>query len=60
MAKPIIMGRKTYESIGKPLPGRTNIVITRQTDYQPDGVKVVHSVAEARDLAASVGLSDGQ
>ena len=32
MAKPIIMGRKTYESIGRPLPGRTNIVITRQTN----------------------------
>ena len=60
LGKPIIMGRKTYESIGKPLPGRTNIVITRQTDYQPDGVKVVHSVAEARDLAESVCLIDGQ
>ena len=54
------MGRKTYESIGKPLPGRTNIVITRQTDYLPEGVKVVHSVAEARDLAESVCLIDGQ
>lgn len=60
LGKPIIMGRKTYESIGKPLPGRTNIVITRQADYQPEGVKVVHSVAEARDLAASVCLIDGQ
>ena len=60
LGKPIIMGRKTYESIGKPLPGRTNIVITRQTDYQPDGVKVVHSVAEARDLAESVCLIDGK
>lgn len=60
LGKPIIMGRKTYESIGKPLPGRTNIVITRQRDYQPEGVKVVHSVAEARDLAESVCLIDGQ
>lgn len=60
LGKPVIMGRKTYESIGKPLPGRTNIVITRQTDYQPEGVKVVHSVAEARDLAESVCLIDGQ
>ena len=60
LGKPIIMGRKTYESIGKPLPGRTNIVITRQTDYLPEGVKVVHSVAEARDLAESVCLIDGQ
>ena len=40
LGKPVIMGRKTYESIGKPLPGRTNIVITRQTDYLPEGVKV--------------------
>lgn len=60
LGKPIIMVRKTYESIGKPLPGRTNIVITRQRDYQPEGVKVVHSVAEARDLAESVCLIDGQ
>lgn len=60
LGKPIIMGRKTYESIGKPLPGRTNIVITRQEDYQPEGVKVVHSVEEARDLAENVCLIDGQ
>jgi len=60
MGKPVIMGRKTYESIGKPLPGRTNIVITRQSDYHPKGVKVVSSVAEARDLAESVCLIDGQ
>ncbi|MEK9711525.1 MAG: type 3 dihydrofolate reductase [Thalassolituus sp.] len=60
MGKPVIMGRKTYESIGKPLPGRTNIVITRQSDYHPEGVKVVSSVAEARDLAESVCLIDGQ
>lgn len=60
LGKPIIMGRKTYESIGKPLPGRTNIVITRQEGYQPEGVKVVHSVEEARDLAENVCLIDGQ
>nr|WP_297531776.1 dihydrofolate reductase [Thalassolituus sp.] len=60
MGKPVIMGRKTYESIGKPLPGRTNIVITRQADYQPEGVKVVSSVEAARELAESVCLIDGQ
>ena len=60
MGKPVIMGRKTYESIGKPLPGRTNIVITRQADYQPEGVKVVNSVEAARELAESVCLIDGQ
>ena len=60
LGKPVIMGRKTYESIGKPLPGRTNIVITRQTDYQPEGVKVVSSVEDAIKVAESVCLIDGQ
>ena len=41
MGKPLIMGRKTFESIGRPLPGRTNIVVTRQDGYQPDGVIVI-------------------
>jgi dihydrofolate reductase len=44
---PILMGRKTFESIGKPLPGRQSIVITRNQDWQQDGVEVVHSVEEA-------------
>lgn len=48
---PIIMGRKTYESIGRPLPGRKNIVITRQQDWQVAGVFVVHSLQEALKLA---------
>ncbi len=60
LGKPVIMGRKTYESIGKPLPGRTNIVITRQTDYQPEGVKVVGTVEDAIKVAESVCLIDGQ
>ena len=47
MGKPIIMGRKTYESIGKPLPGRKNIVITSQQDYQADGISIVHSLDAA-------------
>lgn len=47
LGKPIIMGRKTFESIGKPLPGRTNIVITRQKDWSFAGVLVASSVAEA-------------
>ncbi|QLH42162.1 MAG: dihydrofolate reductase [Coxiellaceae bacterium] len=45
--KPIIMGRKTYESIGRPLPNRRNIVITRQTDWQAAGCEVVHSLQAA-------------
>ena len=45
------MGRKTYESIGRPLPGRTNIIITRDPSYTAAGCLVVHSLAEAIDLA---------
>jgi dihydrofolate reductase len=51
MGKPIVMGRKTYESIGRPLPGRQNIVITRQDNYAPEGCTVVQSVDAA--LAAA-------
>jgi len=45
--KPILMGRKTWESIGRPLPERTNIVITRDPDYQAAGCVVVHSIDAA-------------
>ncbi|MBR9726403.1 type 3 dihydrofolate reductase [Shewanella intestini] len=48
--KPVIMGRKTFESIGRPLPGRHNIVITRQGEYQPQGVTVVSSIDAALSL----------
>ena len=51
MGKPIIMGRSTYESIGKPLPGRTNIVITRNTDFEAEGCRVAHSIDEALAIA---------
>ncbi len=47
MGKPIVMGRKTYESIGKPLSGRQNIVLTRDANYRRDGVTVVHDVDAA-------------
>jgi len=47
MGKPMIMGRKTFESIGKPLPGRTNIVITRDEKYAREGIVIVHSLEEA-------------
>jgi len=50
---PIIMGRKTYESIGRPLPQRTNIIITRNSDYQVDGSIVVSSLQKAIELASS-------
>lgn len=47
MGKPIIMGRKTFQSIGRPLPGRRNIVITRDPVWHAEGVEVVHSPADA-------------
>jgi dihydrofolate reductase len=47
----LILGRKTYESIGRPLPGRTMLVVTRQRDYAPEGVQVAHSLEEALELA---------
>ncbi|MFI4937070.1 MAG: dihydrofolate reductase [Candidatus Berkiellales bacterium] len=50
MGKPIIMGRKTFESIGKPLPGRQNIILTQSTHWQKEGCEVVHSVEEALNL----------
>lgn len=59
MGKPIVMGRKTYESIGRPLPGRTNIVITRQADYLVEGIRVVASLDEALALASDIALIDG-
>ncbi len=52
MGKPIIMGRKTYESIGKPLPGRTNIVLSRNPDLCFEGVECVSSFQQALVLAA--------
>ena len=50
MGKPVIMGRKTFESIGRPLPGRRNIVITRNEHYNADGIEVVSSLDEAFQL----------
>lgn len=47
---PIIMGRKTFESIGRPLPNRRNVVITRDMSYAQKGVEVVHSIEEALRL----------
>ncbi|MDO9138616.1 MAG: dihydrofolate reductase [Lutibacter sp.] len=50
----VIMGRKTYESLGKPLPNRTNILITRDKNYKAEGCLVVNSVKEALKAAAEV------
>ncbi|MGM9966299.1 MAG: dihydrofolate reductase [Rummeliibacillus sp.] len=51
MGKPMIMGRKTFESIGKALSGRTNIVITRDPNYKAEGIVVAHSFEEALEIA---------
>lgn len=59
MGKPIVMGRKTFESIGRPLPGRTNIVISRNPDYSPEGVRRVASLDEALELAERIAGADG-
>ena len=59
MGKPVVMGRKQYETVGKPLPGRANIVITRQRDYQPEGVLVFHDIEAALAKAREIALADG-
>jgi dihydrofolate reductase len=59
MGKPIVMGRKTFESIGRPLPGRANIVITRNPGFQAEGVRVVASLEEALQLAENIAVIDG-
>jgi dihydrofolate reductase len=50
----LVMGRATYESIGRPLPGRTTIVLTRDLAWSADGVRVARSLDEALDLAAGI------
>jgi len=52
--KPVIMGRKTFESIGRPLPGRRNIIITRNTDYKAEGIETVISPEAALSLVCDV------
>lgn len=62
MGKPLIMGRKTFESIGKPLPGRTNIVVTRSSDFAPQGVVVMPTleaaIAHAKVIAEEAGVDE--
>ncbi len=59
MGKPVLMGRKTFESMKAPLPGRTNIVMTRDADWDHPGVNVVASLAAGLELAEQQGLIDG-
>src|SRR3954453_17653092 len=56
MGKPVVMGRKTFESLPRPLPGRTNIVITRHPDYRATGAVVTSSFANARAIALGDAL----
>lgn len=56
MGHPLVMGRATYESIGKPLPGRTSIVLTRDRSWRADGVEIAHTLADA--LARAAELDD--
>lgn len=57
-AMPILMGRKTFESIGKPLLGRKSIVITRNSAWKHEGVDVVHSTEEAIEKAKQLGVNE--
>lgn len=53
MGKPVVMGRKTFQSIGRPLPGRRNIVVTRDTAFHPAGVEIASSLTAALALAST-------
>lgn len=58
--KPIIMGRKTFESLGAPLKDRTNIIVTRDVGYQRPGIIVTTSLEKALDIAKKVAAETGQ
>ncbi len=59
LGKPIIMGRRTYESIGKPLPGRANIVMTRDTSWQAEGVDTAGDLTQALAMASKIADDSG-
>ena len=59
MGCPMIMGRRTYDAIGRPLPGRTSVVITRDDEWYVPGVEIVNSIAEALDIAGIEAGADG-
>lgn len=58
MGKPMIMGRRTFESIGKALPGRANIVVTRSADFSADDVEVAGNLDQALEIAAGTGADE--
>ena len=59
LGRPMVMGRKTFESIGKPLPGRETIVLTRDAGFAATGTHVVHDLASALDLGQELGRRMG-
>jgi dihydrofolate reductase len=59
LGKPIVMGRKTFDSLGRPLPGRTNIVVSRQADLKLDGAQVFASIDDALNAARQQAQADG-
>lgn len=59
LGKPIVMGRKQFETVGKPLPGRTNIIVTRRQDYHPEGTLVFASIEAALAQAQKIAAADG-
>lgn len=59
MGKPMVMGRRTFQSIGKPLDGRENIVVTRDPHFAPEGVSVTDSIADALTLARVLARTGG-
>ena len=59
LGKPIIMGRKTFESIGRPLPGRTNIIVTRQADFVAEGTLTASDFIAAIARGAAIARDDG-
>lgn len=58
MGHHLVMGRKTFDSIGRPLPGRVNILVTRQRNYHPAGCLIAHSLLEALSLAEQAGEAE--
>ncbi|MCZ6590461.1 MAG: dihydrofolate reductase [Alphaproteobacteria bacterium] len=58
MGKPMIMGRRTFESIGKALPGRANIVVTRSADFSADDVEVAGNLDQALEIAVGTGADE--
>ena len=58
MGKPVIMGRKTHQSIGRALPGRLNIVITRNKNWQADGVTIASGLSAALQIAEQAGAEE--